>query len=268
MLFRNAQRIKVMVTVKAYPQVSKKYTETVCVAGIRLDTDEPRHVRLFPVPFRDMEQGQQFNKYDIIELDAVQHESDKRPESMRPDLQSLRIIGHASSDNGWRDRAHHVRPLVVQSLCEIKRRQQAEGTSLGVFRPKSVDDFRLEPAEAWTSHQEMLADQGHLWDPERKRLEKPPFKFMYRFRCDDTTCKGHRMGIIDWEVGAAFFSWRAKYGDAEIASRMRGKWLDEVASTKRDLHFFVGNQEQYPKTFMLLGVFWPPRYVMDQGPLF
>ncbi|SCD35727.1 hypothetical protein GA0115239_100945 [Streptomyces sp. BpilaLS-43] len=50
--FGRRQRARIMITVKTYPELSSKYRETSCVAGIRLDQGEPQHVRLFPVPFR------------------------------------------------------------------------------------------------------------------------------------------------------------------------------------------------------------------------
>jgi hypothetical protein len=87
-----AQRIRVLITVKAYPQLSEKYKETVCVAGIRMDTRHPRHVRLFPVPFRDLERAKQFEKYDIVEVHATEHVGDSRPESLRPNLGTLERV--------------------------------------------------------------------------------------------------------------------------------------------------------------------------------
>src|ERR1700674_3007527 len=40
-------QISLVVTVKAYPAISRKHGEAVCVAGIRTDTPEPRWVRLW-----------------------------------------------------------------------------------------------------------------------------------------------------------------------------------------------------------------------------
>jgi hypothetical protein len=44
-------REKILITVKTYPVISKKYQETVCTAGLREDGS---WVRLYPVPFRTM----------------------------------------------------------------------------------------------------------------------------------------------------------------------------------------------------------------------
>ncbi|MDQ2710039.1 MAG: hypothetical protein M3Z25_21535 [Actinomycetota bacterium] len=41
--------MRVLVTVKAYPQPSRSYGETVCVAGVRIDTPTPSWTRLHPV---------------------------------------------------------------------------------------------------------------------------------------------------------------------------------------------------------------------------
>ena len=81
------QRARIMITVKTYPELSNKYRETSCVAGIRLDEGAPRHVRLFPVPFRLLREEDQFRKYSIIEIDVESHGTrDSRPESLRPDF--------------------------------------------------------------------------------------------------------------------------------------------------------------------------------------
>jgi hypothetical protein len=237
------------------------------VAGIRLDSDHPEWVRLFPVPFRDME-TERFKKYDVVDVDVTPHAGDSRPESLRPVLTSLEVVGHLDSADGWRRRAALVGPLVVSSLCEIKRMQAKDGTSLGVFRPGEVLDFRMEPAAERSASLEALASQIDLFDPERQKLESLPYKFVYRFKCEDRACRVHSMGLVDWEVGAAYRAWRTRYGEEGLAERVRQRWFGEICGPDTDPHFFVGNVHQYPATFMLLGIFYPKRGIMDQGTLF
>jgi hypothetical protein len=52
--------MRVLVTVKAYPGLSTRRGETVCVAGVRVDTDAPEWVRLYPVAFRDLPKTERF----------------------------------------------------------------------------------------------------------------------------------------------------------------------------------------------------------------
>ena len=57
----------ILIVVKTYPEISTKYTETVCTAGILADTKTL--VRLYPIRFRYFEGKQQFKKYQWIKAD-------------------------------------------------------------------------------------------------------------------------------------------------------------------------------------------------------
>jgi hypothetical protein len=83
---------RVLITVKAYPNPSISYGETVCCAGI--DLDSLSWIRLWPVPFRDLPYDQQFSKYDIIEVSCKKAPADKRPESHKIDPTSIKMSPH------------------------------------------------------------------------------------------------------------------------------------------------------------------------------
>ncbi|MFD4786257.1 hypothetical protein ACFWN1_04110 [Streptomyces sp. NPDC058459] len=96
------QRARIMITVRTYPELSGKYHETSCVAGIRLDQGAPQHVRLFPVPFRLLNEESQFAKYSIVEVDVQRHHGDRRPESLRPNLQTADANASRMFSPSWR----------------------------------------------------------------------------------------------------------------------------------------------------------------------
>ena len=73
---------RILVTVKTYPELSKAYGETVCTAGFR---EDGTWVRLYPVPFRRLEEREQYRLYDWITCPLTKHSGDERPESYRPD---------------------------------------------------------------------------------------------------------------------------------------------------------------------------------------
>ena len=75
---------RVLITVKTYPTLSRKYGETVCTAGVREDGS---WVRIYPVPFRRLNEEQQYRKYDWLEARLVRNTSDPRPETFRPSIQ-------------------------------------------------------------------------------------------------------------------------------------------------------------------------------------
>ena len=71
-------REKVVIAVKTYPVISEGYTELACTAGFREDGS---WIRLYPVPFRLLDQSKHYNKYQWIEVDIARSSKDTRPES-------------------------------------------------------------------------------------------------------------------------------------------------------------------------------------------
>ena len=101
--------------------------------------------------------------------------------------------------------------------------------------------------------------QLKLFGPARKPLEKIPYKFSYKFSCDEDGCKGHRMMIEDWEVGQLYRSMRDKYRDEETACKLvREKFYGQMCADDINTHFFVGTVLQHG-TWIILGVFWPKK---------
>jgi hypothetical protein len=255
------ETIDLLVLVKAYPQPSSKYTESVCVAGLRIDTPEPEWIRLYPVQFRDLSADRQFRKYDIIRLRVRRRtRGDARPESFTPILDSITTIDHLDSKNGWSRRVPFIEQVRIESMCELQRKQREDGTSLGVFRPGELVDCEIKgTSPEWDPARQAILGQGNLLDAEPKLpLEKIPFDFYYRFTCDDPSCNGHRMSLIDWELGQNYRQ-TAGRPEEERLERLIQRWRDTVCGPERDPHFFAGNIAKRPQVFVLLGVFWPPK---------
>ncbi|MFC6065961.1 hypothetical protein [Streptomyces ochraceiscleroticus] len=267
---RTPQRARIMVTVKTYPELSKKYRETSCVAGVRLDDGAPRHVRLFPVPFRLLAQEAQFTKYSIIEVDVERHRHDQRPESLRPRLESLKVLDQLSPADGWSRRWEYLRPLVSPSLCAIRREQARHGSSLGLFRLPSTPTLKLADAEPWPASKAALADQLDLLEQDLKPLEWVPVQLRYRFTCSDRYCPGHAMHLKDWEAGESYRKYLHRYGQGLVREKLYERWLTRMFRPDRAVHAFVGNIKAHPHTFMLLGLAYPLRTVAEyaQGDLF
>src|SRR3954467_8664045 len=93
---------RVLITVKTYPTLSRKYGETVCTAAVRPDGS---WVRIYPVPFRRLEEGEQYRKYDWVEARPVPNTSEIRPETFKPvDLSDFTAVDHVDTDQQWRER--------------------------------------------------------------------------------------------------------------------------------------------------------------------
>ncbi len=149
---------------------------------------------MYPVPFRRLDQTEQYKKYDWLNCRVVRSASDSRPEPYRPvEPSELVAVGHIGTDNNWNER----RKLLLQTarvydrLDELIAGAKANEISLAVFRPTRVTHFIWEPDEpAWdldkvrqmrnvSSKHDLFADNS--WRETFKIVLKRPYKFSYRF---------------------------------------------------------------------------------------
>ncbi len=59
--------------VKAYPALSRRYGEVSCIAGVQMLSGGPRWIRLYPGPFRALEDRQQFAKHQPTRVRVESH---------------------------------------------------------------------------------------------------------------------------------------------------------------------------------------------------
>jgi hypothetical protein len=257
-------RMRVLITVKAAPNPSEKYGETVCVAGLRLDLEAPGWVRLYPVNFRELESDASFHKYDVVSVEARPNHGDPRAESWRPLMETLKVESHLST---WRRRQQYVGEYVDGTMCGLIEavRQNPPARSLAAIRPREVTGIDIEPHGPWTPEEQRKIN-GYVnqfvlpmfGQGQRTALEAPRYRGWYRYRCHAPGCGQHRQGIYDWEWVALQRN-LVGWSDADARAALRSKFLDEICAPSHDLALFVGNQQKRPQGFMVLGAFYPPR---------
>jgi len=248
----------VLITVKAYPNPSRKYGETVCCAGIELGTNQ--WIRLYPIPFRDLDESQKFKKYNIIHVKCRKAQDDHRAESYKVDSDSICVVKQLDTKKNWEERKKIVLPTLSPSFCQVLQ-DARQNKSLGMFKPCSVQfSWEKSPAEN-QGRREACYAQLSFFDKQKKAREQIPLNFYYSFKCENLTeCPGHKLSIIDWEIGQAYRDWRHKYSTERVLlDKIRERWLDRMCSAKNDTYFFVGNAQRFRDLFMVLGVFYPPK---------
>lgn len=255
-----AVRLRVIVTVKAAPNPSEKYGETVCVAGVSADPSRQGWIRLYPINFRELGDDASFHKYDVIAVDATPARQDARRESWRPRMNTLRIENHLTG----RHRREWIDPYIgLTTMCKLNNGATMRSPSLGLIRPREVTDLVITRHPGWTAAQQAKIDKyvGQLdlfGNEDRTALQAPRFTGTYHYQCMASECRGHRQGIIDWEFVALQRRLRDR-DDTTAAQQLRAKFLDQMCAPDRDLAFYVGNQAAHPRTFSVLGVYWPAR---------
>ena len=243
----------ILVTVKTYPTLSRKYGETVCTAGVR---ENGSWVRLYPVPFRRLNETEQYSKFDWLECDLDKNPGDPRPESYRPtDAKQLIAVGHMDTKDNWRERRRLLLQTakVFTSLQPLIDGAKANSLSLAVFKPTRILDFIWEEddrewdpskvAELRNRSLQGVLFEEDAWQQTFKLIAKLPYSFSYRFV--DAEGKVSEMQILDWEAGQLYWNCMKQCGNDEAAAlaKVKEKYFNEFL--KKDLHFFLGTTQQF-----------------------
>jgi hypothetical protein len=270
--------MQLVVLVKAAPVLTNDLEETMCVAGARVDGPHPEWVRIHPVPFRDLDDDSKFAKYQTVTADVRRSRSDRRPETWCPIGGTIVPSESMGTDDAWARRRHLVNQLFEATMCELveaNRSGSGPGThSLAVVRTPEPPRLRIterdeEQLQRWRQRAQAVASRVSLFDdlvPRKPDFEVVPWRFQYQFHCLSSECKGHEQTIVDWEVLAL---WRRVRHRADWRELIQQRFETDLWQG-RDSLLFVGNQEQRPASFLVLGVFWPPagpvQGVLDMWP--
>jgi hypothetical protein len=247
----------ILITVKAYPNPSKKYIESSCTAGL---TRDRQWLRIHPLPFRMLENNQKFKKYQWIRA-GIKKSDDSRPESHKIAYDSIQVLDEQlSTERDWEQRRRFLEPVRKRSMEEIRREQELDNISLAFFKPRSIESLTITPTSRnWTEKQlAKLQQQNFFVQDDLRMLEKVPYDFRYKFWCDEPKCKGHHSKIVDWEIYQSYRSWYAKYGPEGWEEKLRERYESDMQE-KKDLHLFVGTMRAYPKSWIIIGLFYPPK---------
>jgi hypothetical protein len=274
------ERKRIYITVKTYPTLSEKYDELVCTAGI---SEDGSWIRLYPLPFRRLDNEQKYKKYQWIEADIERNASDFRIESHKVlNIDTIKVIESEKPKINWEERKRILfkSEKVYTNLEELINLAKAPPyRSLAIFKPAKIIDFYYEPTERdWPQNKleciKEKAKQLSLFQTsdevieEFKVVQKLPYLFKYRF--EDDQGKESNLMIEDWEVGALYLNClRNVNGDEEKAlEKVREKYWDNFM--EKDILFFLGTRKSDHhlalNPFSIVGVFYPP--VDIQGELF
>jgi len=245
--------------VKTYPHPCERYDDLVCTAGI---TEDGEWIRLYPINYRGLDPRRELLPYQWVEvmLEAEGHGGDPRPESRRPNLETLEVCGEPlSAKDNWRARKDFVDRLPVCSMGALIAQGGSEHRSLGVVRPARVYDIEVNKvAREWSPQQLELMDELGLFDSSGRYFRKLPFEFYYLFDCKGDL-RPHRSLITDWELGAFYLKEERRLGDGTAAAQsVKDRFLNALCGRSMDTLFFMGSVRR-GKSWNTLGVFHPER---------
>lgn len=264
---------KVLITVKAYPKPSSKYAELVCTAGL-LNGD--KWIRIYPVPFRFIDDTNQYPKYSWVTVDLVRTESDSRPESYRPKLgldEKFVVESTLGTSDCWAARKSYVFQEVFYSMKDLIEEAYGDNKkSLATIKPKEIVRFEIEEtSREWKEKWQDTALQASFEDLtesgealQRDIVNKVPYDYYYHFLTEGDD-KPRRLKIEDWEIGALYWNClrRSNYDEDAANDLVKKKYWEDFVQTK-DLYFFLGTTLKFhnlhaPNPFIIIGIFYPPK---------
>jgi hypothetical protein len=234
---------RVTILVKALPQPSRKYGETVCCAVV---TPDGQWRRLYPIRYRHLAGETAFSRWEIVRFRYRRPKQDRRAESCNVEEDSIEIVGEMPR----KERSKLLDPLILSSVGEASRR----GQSLALVRPRDARFlYKRKTPQALVEEREAYAQaarQASFLDKELETLEPTPYEFKFRFRDGEAE---HTYTSGDWEAHAMYYHGRMRgQSEAEVL-----EWMDHVFNAEypaKGMAFVVGNQAKRPHVWQLLGV--------------
>jgi len=273
-----SQMERILILAKTYPSPSAQHVETSCVAGVNV---HGAMRRLYPVPFRLIEEGRKFKKWQWIDVRVEKANKDHRAESHKLFVDTITCGDVIDTKRQWDARRPWIDKLPsFSNFDDIEADRVGSGLSLALMRPKKV--VALEIVEArnaeWTNEEreKLLAYemQGQLFsDTEVKKmtqtLRKVPFDFYYRYACDSPDGeKVFKHKIVDWEAGVLFWNCQKNHGTS-WEQPFRAKLEEQLMG--KDLMFLMGNQHRFQDQWLIISLIYPPKRKPSddlQGALF
>lgn len=254
-----AQVEHVFMLVKTYPTPSATYGELVCTAGIRLRDNT--WVRIYPYPFRLLDEDRRFRKGNIIQVPLLKAKGDPRPESYKiANVYDIQTVDHLNTKNSWAQRMAYIGPTVLNSVNELKQGMFPEENEYGKVWGPSILPVRVQAGSAeltwrgrrgWDENQlaklrraEEFVRANLFLNPQMKKsfrlLERVPYEFRLRYR--DATGEPQKHLILDWEVAQLYFNCRNRVGtDEEALEQVRHKIEEDIFNEKNDVYLILGN---------------------------
>ncbi|MBV9571959.1 MAG: hypothetical protein JO056_12030 [Alphaproteobacteria bacterium] len=262
-----SRKTRVLILCKTYPSPSAAHAETSCIAGIE---ENGKLVRLYPVPFRLIEQDAQFKKWQWITAQIEKASKDHRPESYRIGVDTITCEDAVlSTRNSWAARREWLDKLpMFLSPVEMEQARLQSGLTLALLRPIRISGLDVTPTKTqdWTEDEKdkLLRQQRQATlfasdaSSELVMLRKIPFDFHYRYTFTDPD--GHereeRHKIVDWEAGALYWNVQRTHGKHwEVPFRQKL----ERKLPSRDLMFLMGTIHRFPDQWLIVSLIYPSR---------
>jgi hypothetical protein len=253
--------LDMMVNCKTYPAVSKKYIETVCTGGISRDGS---FTRLYPVPFRLLDEKEQYERWDVIRVSVYRDTKDLRPESWHLEPSTTIVIKESVKSEAAR--WEWMRQSVYNSTSEMER----DGRTNGLVEIVPTELYWEPEKKVWSEGQLSVLTQGNLFHNEQvmqSLSERVPWQFKLRFT-EKNTGQQFDQKVLAWSYYQGYRRQLSSLGDTQGAlTAVRDNVYRSILNPDRSVFAIFGTHSRF-KHWMISGLYHLPRSVRDQQGMF
>ncbi len=237
----------VVILGRAVPEVISGNRVTVCLGGY--SPSRRQFIRLYPTRVRYLDGETQLRRWDVIRVEVERNPKDNREESWKL----------AGSKEDWEHIEQHIekvgrindpnirRKIVEDNISSCVQVINDARRSLGFVRPQVLErGFRKNEQFDKPIQQFLFSEFDETqWAHTKRDFEVVPY---VKYRCSDCQTKQryHHQQILEW----GFFEWLRKNPNNR-EQVWQNAYFDDP---NYDLFFFVGNQNQYRSSFLVISV--------------
>lgn len=229
----------------AYPEISRKYGVSVCMAGI---TETAEFRRVYPIPFEKFIRFG-FHKREWIEYD-IKEKGDYRKESYKIYPESLR-----HDFNVDYEQIRDICKEHVTTIEDLKAQWDDDRTSLGIIKPELMN---ISIKKRDITQKEISVKKQQMLNGKMIPLDLLEYTVHYHFNCGENCSTLHKCLCLDTEAGQLYRNVKKGTEDGdEIVAKMREKLFTWMKN--RDLYFLMGTHSLHPKSWMIISLLYPPK---------
>ncbi|RMG83830.1 MAG: hypothetical protein D6712_12440 [Chloroflexi bacterium] len=237
----------VIILGRAVPEVISGNRVTVCLGGYSPSLGQ--FIRLYPTRVKYLDGETRLRRWDIIRVEVERNPHDNRQESWKlvGSKEDWEHIEQHIEKIGRIDDANIRRQIVEENVSSCVRAIEDDRRSLGFVHPQILErGFRKnEQFDNPIQHFLFSEFDETQWAHTKRDFEEVPY---VKYRCSDCQMKQgyHQQQILEW----GFFEWLRKNPDNR-EQVWKNAYFDDP---NYDLFFFVGNQNKYRSSFLVISV--------------
>lgn len=202
--------------------------------------------RLYPVPYRVLEDSQQFGRWNWIRYEFTSPANDSRRESQKVVPESISVV------SSLKDREKST------IACALTRESIQHAASLNetltLIKPSDIRlSWRRKSDVELSDERQKHADlvrQTSMFDRSVKPLEPCPYEFTFKWKSEFGTEHNHTCD--DWETSTAFFRRRKQHGEIGALNSLRDTYEGDYLS--KGMRFALGTHSRRSSQWLLVGV--------------